>query len=197
MSKKKIESKKDENKKGCLGCLGIIVLIILVFGGCSALFGNDEDKQKNDAEKQTQKATDEQSKKQDDKKKATKRKKEDKTSEAKKVRPKDDTVYGKLTKKHDDNSVVVIDDMTYILGDDDEILQSEKSFSDLPIDPNIDRNFLNEHAKDLMADDAKFMTNKTDTEQIYHSPSLNKDYYVTFSLDEEGNVIKLIVSSFE
>ncbi len=192
-----MSEKKEDNKKGCLGCLGIIVLIILVFGGCSALFGNDEDKQKNDAEKQTQKATDEQSKKQDDKKTQQKEKKEDKTSETKKVRPEDDTVYGKLTKKHDDNSVVVIDDMTYILGDNDEILQAEKDFSNLPLDKNTDKNFLNEHAKDLMVKDAEFVSNKSDTEQKYHSESLNKDYYVTLSLTDDGNVRSLIVSSFE
>ncbi|PCF83374.1 hypothetical protein [Staphylococcus delphini] len=192
-----MSEKKEDNKKGRLGCLGIIVLIILVFGGCSALFGNDEDKQKNDAEKQTQKATDEQSKKQDDKKTQQKEKKEDKTSEAKKVRAESGTVYGKLTKKHDDNSVVVIDDMTYILGDNDEILQAEKDFSDLPLDKNTDKNFLNEHAKDLMAKDAEFVSNKSDTEQKYHSKSLNKDYYVTLSLSDDGNVRSLIVSSFE
>ncbi|ELD8115245.1 hypothetical protein QJK06_000286 [Staphylococcus pseudintermedius] len=47
--------------------------------------------------------------------------------------------------------MVVVDDMTYILGDDDKILQAEKDFSDLPLDQNTDKNLLNEHAKDLMA----------------------------------------------
>ncbi|TJY14113.1 hypothetical protein [Staphylococcus chromogenes] len=188
---------KDENKKGCLGCLGIILLIILVFGGCSALFGNDEDKQKKDTEKQMQKATDEQSKKQDEKKTQEKEKQEDKTSETKKVRPEDNTVYGKLTKKHNNNNPVVIDDMTYILGDNDDILQAEKDFSNLPLNKNTDKNFLNEHAKDLMAKDAEFVSNKSDTEQKYHSESLNKDYYVTLSLTDDGKVRSIIVSSFE
>lgn len=193
-----MSEKKDENKKGCLGCLGIIVLIILVFGGCNALFGNDEDKQKNDAEKQTQKTTEEQSIKQDDKTQQ-KEKKESKTSETKKekVRPEDNTVYGKLTKKHNNNNPVVIDDMTYILGDNDDILQAEKDFSNLPLNKNTDKNFLNEHAKDLMAKDAEFVSNKSDTEQKYHSESLNKDYYVTLSLTDKGKVKSLIVSSFE
>lgn len=193
-----MSEKKEDNKKGCLGCLGIIVLIFLVFGGCNALFGNDEGKQKNDAEKQTQKATEEQSTKQDDKTQQ-KEKKESKTSETKqeKVRPEDNTVYGKLTKKHNNNNPVVIDDMTYILGDNDDILQAEKDFSNLPLDKNTDKDFLNEHAKDLMAKDAEFVSNKSDTEQKYHSESLNKDYYVTLSLTDDGNVRSLIVSSYE
>lgn len=193
-----MSEKKDENKKGCLGCLGIIVLIILVFGGCNALFGNDEDKQKNDAEKQTQKTTEEQSIEQDDKTQQ-KEKKESKTSETKKekVRPEDNTVYGKLTRKHNDNNPVVIEDMTYVLSDKDKILQAEKDFSNLPLDKNTDKNFLNEHAKDLMAKDAEFVSNKSDTEQKYHSESLNKDYYVTLSLTDKGKVKSLIVSSFE
>ncbi|AKS69640.1 hypothetical protein RN70_09075 [Staphylococcus schleiferi] len=194
-----MSEKKDENKKGCLGCLGIIVLIILVFGGCSALFGNDEDKQKSDTETQTQKATDEQSKKQDEKKTQQKEKKEAKTSETKKkkITPEDNTVYGKLTRKHNDNNPVVIEDMTYVLSDKDKILQAEKDFSNLPLDKNTDKNFLNEHAKDLMAKDAEFVSNKSDTEQKYHSESLNKDYYVTLSLTDKGKVKSLIVSSFE
>lgn len=76
-----MSEKKEDNKKGCLGCLGILVLIILFFGGCSALFGNDEDKQNNNDEKQTQNQADEQSKKQDDKKAKQKEKKETKTKE--------------------------------------------------------------------------------------------------------------------
>lgn len=114
-----------------------------------------------------------------------------------KTAPKDNTVYGKLTKKHNDNTTVVIDDMTYVLGDNDIILQAEKDFSDLPLDQNTDKNFLNEHAKDLMAKDAELVSNKSETEQKYHSKSLNKDYYVTLSINDEGKVKSLIVSSFE
>lgn len=106
-------------------------------------------------------------------------------------------MYGKLTKKHNDSSMVVVDDMTYILGDDDKILQAEKDFSDLPLDQNTDKNLLNEHAKDLMAKDVEFVSNKSDMEQKYHSKSLNKDYYITFSINDEGKVTKIIVSSFK
>ncbi len=87
--------------------------------------------------------------------------------------------------------------MTYVLSDKDKILQAEKDFSNLPLDKNTDKNFLNEHAKDLMAKDTEFVSNKSDTEQKYHSKSLNKDYYVTLSLTDEGKVKSLIVSSFE
>lgn len=127
------------------------------------------------------------------------KKKEAITSETKKkkITPEDNTVYGKLTRKHNDNNPVVIEDMTYVLSDKDKILQAEKDFSNLPLDKNTDKNFLNEHAKDLMAKDTEFVSNKSDTEQKYHSKSLNKDYYVTLSLTDEGKVKSLIVSSFE
>lgn len=115
----------------------------------------------------------------------------------KKASPENNTAYGKLTKKHNDSSMVVVDDMTYILGDDDKILQAEKDFSDLPLDQNTDKNLLNEHAKDLMAKDVEFVSNKSDMEQKYHSKSLNKDYYITFSINDEGKVTKIIVSSFK
>ncbi|EOW3694004.1 hypothetical protein ACOW2U_001511 [Staphylococcus pseudintermedius] len=139
----------------------------------------------------------EEEQKEPEKKVEQKKEPEKKEEPKEKASPEDNTVYGKLTKKHDDNSVVVIDDMTYILGDNDEILQAEKDFSDLPLDQNTDKNFLNEHAKDLMAKDVEFVSNKSDTEQKYHSKSLDKDYYVTFSLNDDGNVRSVIVSSFE
>ncbi|HGH5561136.1 hypothetical protein [Staphylococcus pseudintermedius] len=112
--------------------------------------------------------------------------------------PEDDTVYGKLTAPHDNNKmVVVVDGITYVIGDNDEILRAEKSFSKLPLDKNLDKSFLNEHAKDLMAKDAEFVSNLSDTEQKYHSKSLNKDYYVTLVLNEFGKVNGLIVSSIQ
>ncbi|WP_330988700.1 hypothetical protein [Staphylococcus pseudintermedius] len=67
-----MSKKKDENKKGCLGCLGIIVLIVLVFSGCSALFGDDEDKPKSETEKQTLKQVDVQEKKEKNEKEKAK-----------------------------------------------------------------------------------------------------------------------------
>lgn len=172
-----MSDKKSNNKNGCLGCLAFFVLIALILTSCNVLFTNDED----DNKKQTQ--VDKQSKNQEDDKK--------------KSGPEDNTVYGKLTKKHSNSNTAVIDDMTYVLGDNDEILQAEKDFSDLPLDKNKDKNFLNEHAKDLMAKDAEFVSNISDTEQKYHSKSLNKDYYVTFSLADDGKVRNLIVSSFK
>ncbi|MDP4447471.1 hypothetical protein [Staphylococcus hyicus] len=176
-----MSDKKSNNKNGCLGCLAFFILFALILTSCNVLFTNDEDEQKNDNKKQSQ--VDEQSKNQEDDKK--------------KSGPEDNTVYGKLTKKHQNNSVAVIEDVTYTLGENDKILQAEKDFSDLPLDKNTDKNFLNEHAKDLMAKDAEFVSNTSDTEQKYHSKSLNKDYYVTLTLDDNGKVRSLIVSSFK
>lgn len=55
--------------------------------------------------------------------------------------PEDDTVYGKLSQPHGNNKIVNVDDTLYILNDNDEILQAEKSFSKLPLDKNLDKNF--------------------------------------------------------
>ncbi|PCF49002.1 hypothetical protein [Staphylococcus delphini] len=60
---------KYENKKGCLGCLGIIVLVILLFAGCGVLFGDKENKQKSEIEKQIQKQLDEREKEKEKKEK--------------------------------------------------------------------------------------------------------------------------------
>lgn len=186
------QKKKENNNgcSGCLGCFGIIFLILLLIGGCSAIFTDDNS---ND---DTDKITEERSKPKEavDKGNSEVQKKSKKKD---KETPSNNTVYGKLTKKHNNTNPVVIGDMTYILGDDDEILQAEKDFSNLPLDKNTDKNFLNEHAKDLMTKDAELVSNKSDTEQKYHSKSLNKDYYVTLSLTDDGNVRSLIVSSFE
>ncbi|UXS36009.1 hypothetical protein [Staphylococcus delphini] len=199
--------RKENSSSGCSGCFGcfsIVLLIILLFSGCSALFGNSDE----DNSEDTNPKTEANSKK--DEKTSIKKEKEsakedvkndntkvNSTVEKNEVTPEDNTVYGKLTAPHDNNQVVVVDNMTYILGDNDEILQAEKGFSKLPLDKNLDKNLLNEHAKDYMAKDAEFVSNISDTEQKYHSKSLYKDYYVTLVLNEHGNVNRLIVSSIK
>ncbi|HHD6773830.1 TPA: hypothetical protein ACOT7X_002580 [Staphylococcus aureus] len=158
--------------------LGLALASALVLGACGG-----EDQNKKDDREKTKNSTS---------------KKNDKNTDKKNIKtPDDNTVYGKLTKKHEDSNVVTVDDITYILGDNSKILQAEKEFSNLPLDKNTDKNFLNEHAKDLMTKDAELVSNISDTEQKYHSKSLNKDYYVTVTLNEERKVKSLIVSSFK
>lgn len=189
---------------GCFGCFGIVLLIILLFSGCSALFGNSDEDNSEDTNPKTEANSkkDEKTSIKEEKESAKEDVKNDNTKvnstvEKNEVTPEDDTVYGKLTAPHNNNQVVVVDDMTYILGDNDEILQAEKGFSKLPLDKNLDKNLLNEYAKDYMAKDAEFVSNISDTEQKYHSKSLNNDYYVTLVLNEHGNVNRLIVSSIK
>ncbi|MTV22679.1 hypothetical protein [Staphylococcus delphini] len=189
---------------GCFGCFGIVLLIILLFSGCSALFGNSNEDNSEDTNPKTEANSkkDEKTSIKEEKESSKEDVKNDNTKvnstvEKYEVTPEDDTVYGKLTAPHDNNQVVVVDDMTYILGDNDEILQAEKGFSKLPLDKHLDKNLLNEHAKDYMAKDAEFVSNISDTEQKYHSKSLNKDYYVTLVLNEHDNVNRLIVSSIK
>ncbi|MCE5687343.1 hypothetical protein JL786_00960 [Staphylococcus pseudintermedius] len=198
--------RKDENRSGCsgcFGCFGIVLLIILLFSGCSAIFGNSDE----DDTEDTSPKTEDNSKKESetsDKEETTSSKEENTENDNSKTdltdgeintTPEDDTVYGKLSQPHGNNKIVNVDDTLYILNDNDEILQAEKSFSKLPLDKNLDKNLLNEHIKDYMAKDAEFVSNLTDTKQKYHSKSLNKDYYVQLFLDEHGNVNRLIISS--
>ncbi|EGQ3474760.1 hypothetical protein IS850_000652 [Staphylococcus pseudintermedius] len=195
--------RKDENRSGCSGCFGIVLLIILLFSGCSAIFGNSDE----DDTEDTSPKTEDNSKKESetsDKEETTSSKEENTENDNSKTdltdgeintTPEDDTVYGKLSQPHGNNKIVNVDDTLYILNDNDEILQAEKSFSKLPLDKNLDKNLLNEHIKDYMAKDAEFVSNLTDTKQKYHSKSLNKDYYVQLVLDEHGNVNRLIISS--
>ncbi|MCE5711980.1 hypothetical protein JL837_01895 [Staphylococcus pseudintermedius] len=198
--------RKDENRSGCsgcFGCFGIVLLIILLFSGCSAIFGNSDE----DDTEDTSPKTEDNSKKESetsDKEETTSSKEENTENDNSKTdlndgeintTPEDDTVYGKLSQPHGNNKIVNVDDTLYILNDNDEILQAEKSFSKLPLDKNLDKNLLNEHIKDYMAKDAEFVSNLTDTKQKYHSKSLNKDYYVQLVLDEHGNVNRLIISS--
>ncbi|QHW36869.1 hypothetical protein GZH82_05790 [Staphylococcus ursi] len=93
--------------------------------------------------------------------------------------------------------MVVINGTTYLLGDTDNILQAEKSFGKFPVDRNIDKEFLNQHARDYMADDAEFVSNISDIKQKYHSKSLNKDYYVSYVLGDKGQVLSVIISSLK
>ncbi|MDO5374965.1 MAG: hypothetical protein Q4F01_02050 [Staphylococcus rostri] len=128
----------------------------------------------------------------DEKEKNEEPKKETKVSEN------DNKVYGKLTNgKEKSSSPVTIDDVTYILGNNNKILQAEKDFSNVPLDKEMDKNHLNEHIKELMSDDAKFVSDESDNEQKYHSEKLNKDYFVTYSLNDDGKVTSIIVSSFQ
>ncbi|EGQ2730481.1 hypothetical protein [Staphylococcus pseudintermedius] len=200
--------RKDENRSGCsgcFGCFGIVLLIILLFSGCSAIFGNSDEDDTEDTSPKTEDNSKKESETSDKEEKTSAKEnvendntKTDSTVEKNEVTPEDDTVYGKLTAPHDNNKmVVVVDGITYVIGDNDEILRAEKSFSKLPLDKNLDKSFLNEHAKDLMAKDAEFVSNLSDTEQRYHSKSLNKDYYVTLVLNEFGKVNGLIVSSIQ
>ncbi|MRI05059.1 hypothetical protein GB868_02960 [Staphylococcus pseudintermedius] len=210
--------RKDENRSGCsgcFGCFGIVLVIILLFSGCSAIFGNSDENDTEDTSPKTEDNSKKESETSDKEEKTSAKEKEETTSSKEEntesdnsktdltdgevnMTPEDGTVYGKLSKPHDDNKmVVVVDGMTYVLGENDEILQAEKSFSKLPLDKNLDKSLLNEHAKDLMAKDVEFVSNLSDTEQKYHSKSLNKDYYVTLVLNEYGKVNRLIVSSIQ
>lgn len=54
--------KKEETKGGCLGCLVIIVALFLLIGGCTMIFGDDEEKEKEEAPKEKVEKTSEKTK---------------------------------------------------------------------------------------------------------------------------------------
>src|SRR5699024_8985424 len=64
------------------------------------------------------------------------------------IKPKNNTVYGKLTDTKAKEVAGMYsnqeDDLNYIVGDNKEILQIEKSFEDLPLDENIDQSLIKE-----------------------------------------------------
>ncbi|WP_353458233.1 hypothetical protein [Staphylococcus coagulans] len=175
-----------------------VIVLLLLFGSCGSHSDDDETEdtkvtgshEKDDKkEKETEKAEKVEKESKENKKEST---------ETTAATPQDNTVYGKLTEPHDaGKSMVVINGTTYLLGDTDNILQAEKSFGKFPVDRNIDKEFLDQHARDYMQDDAEFVSNISDIKQKYHSKSLNKDYCVSYILGDKGQVLSVIVSSLK
>ena len=122
------------------------------------------------------------------------------TTEAPKKAAENNTVYGKMTDKDAKyNGTIAInkkDSIRYIVDENMKILQVEKDFNDIPLDKNLDHEHIKEHATDFMNDDAK-VTHEEENSKTYHSEKLGKDYYVTYSLNEKGEIITIIVSKFK
>lgn len=110
-------------------------------------------------------------------------------------------VYKKLVNQKGNKSnvdgIVVIKDVTYTLGNNNKILQVEKDFTNSSLDINLDNKLLKKYAQDYMEQDARLKENKSTTEKVFHSKKANKDYYVTYSLNDEGKVKTIIISSFK
>lgn len=116
------------------------------------------------------------------------------------IKPKNNTVYGKLTDTRAKEVAGMYynqeDDLNYIVGDNKEILQIEKSFEDLPLDENIDQSLIKEHTLDYMEDDASIKDTISDSEFKYYSPSTDKTYNVVYEKNDENKIINIIISSF-
>lgn len=122
------------------------------------------------------------------------------TTEKPEVKAEENTLYGKLTDKDAKiNGGIAINkkrSVTYLLGDNKKILQVEKDFDTLPLNKELDHELIKEHTKDYMNDDVE-ITNDEENSKTYHSKKLDKDYYVTYSLNEKGEIVRIIVSSFK
>lgn len=65
-------------------------------------------------------------------------------------------------------------------------------FRSLPLNPDLDKEMLSEHLHDYMPKDAALKTTTSDTEYIYHSDSIQKDFKVTYQVSS-NNEISLIM----
>lgn len=65
-------------------------------------------------------------------------------------------------------------------------------FRSLPLNPDLDKEIISEHLHDYMPADAALKTTNSDTEYIYHSDSIQKDFKVTYQLNS-NNEISLIM----
>lgn len=64
----------------------------------------------------------------------------------------------------------------------------------LPFDMNLDASHLTDLAKDYMESDVQFIQQNSPTEFVYYSSKIDKKYIVTYSLDNNGNVVVMYVS---
>lgn len=75
------------------------------------------------------------------------------------------------------------------------IYQIEKGFDkNLGLNLEMDKDFLIEHAKDFMEDDAVQSGQSTEKDFVFHSNKINKDYYVTYATDVPGVITRVIIS---
>lgn len=65
-------------------------------------------------------------------------------------------------------------------------------FRSLPLNPDLDKELISEHLHDYIPADAALKTTNSDTEYIYHSDSIQKDFKVTYQLSS-SNEISLIM----
>ncbi|UTH10947.1 hypothetical protein [Macrococcoides canis] len=71
----------------------------------------------------------------------------------------------------------------------------EKEFDKkLRLNLEMDKDFLIEHAKDFMEDDAVEIEQPTEKDFVFHSNKINKNYYITYASDVPGSITRVIIS---
>lgn len=88
-------------------------------------------------------------------------------------------------------------DVTFVLGNHDRILQVKKDLSDMPINKQQEEKKLEGYAKAYMEDDAKLKKVRSETQKVYYSKKINREYFVTYQLDTNGNVTEILISSYK
>ncbi|GEK28621.1 hypothetical protein [Furfurilactobacillus siliginis] len=107
-------------------------------------------------------------------------------------------VYGKLTTDvkslpggaFKDKSMTYV---TYGVDKDKTIDVVKENFSDLPLDPQLDSDSIDEHIHDFMERDAAKISSPSDNQDIYLSPSINKKYQVDFTKNDDNNITMIII----
>ena len=108
-----------------------------------------------------------------------------------------DKIYGQLdisNKTKASDNLYKDDFGLYMVIDNNEIYTVDINFNDLPLDLNIDNSLISEHLHSFMEDDSSLAETIDNTHFIYHSNKINKDYNVTYVLNEQGMLIKINIS---
>lgn len=109
----------------------------------------------------------------------------------------DNTVYGKLTDKvkkmaSGSYSDKELDYVTY--GAPDKIIDTVKlDFRQVPLDPNVDQESIDEHITDFMEDDARKVQTIDADKMIYQSDKISKKYVVELTRNSNGEVTMIII----
>ncbi|MCO4339553.1 hypothetical protein MTR10_10355 [Staphylococcus agnetis] len=110
-------------------------------------------------------------------------------------------VYDKLSDKDitkkGSTATTKTKDVTFVLGNHDRILQVKKDLSDMPINKQQEEKKLEGYAKAYMEDDTKLKKVKSETQKVYYSEKINREYFVTYQLDTNGNVTEILISSYK
>ena len=121
------------------------------------------------------------------------------TTEPQTTLPRENSVYGILTKKDltEINETLFVEtrsllEISYSTFKNKEIYQVEILTKKVPFSLSSDKDLMTEHIFDYMESDSTLVQSESATVFVYHSPSVNKDYKVIFHSDNDDDNIQAI-----